>query len=358
MPNVPNRIVKVAVMLYAIAFWANPCDAQAATQRPRSVGSPVVLAKALSWLPADTETIVVANGTFLLPPPETEIEDEDRMRQLSSKQITEKFEALPTALVGLPECLLKILSNQKVSFAMEGSRNFRSPSELGEMPYEGCDIVVFVNNIADLGDSFMKNSKNGGTKFEEIEGQRVAVFSQKLEEDVWTAFVVLPKPNVLLVATNREYLRDLLARFGGATGTRALPDELQEWKYVNIRARCWGLRHYDKNQANLDPSSPFGGEKPANFPDNQAIGIVFNFGAPSSDGATITYLSGAKDVLGIVREGLFPVESDPDSNKDLRIHYREIAPGVVQGSFSLIHSEPVWYFTFILMAALGHGVYV
>src|SRR5271155_919321 len=91
MPNVPNRIVKVAVMLYAIAFWANPCDAQAATQRPRSVGPPVVLAKALSWLPADTETIVVANGTFLLPPPETEIEDEDRMRQLSSKQITEKL---------------------------------------------------------------------------------------------------------------------------------------------------------------------------------------------------------------------------------------------------------------------------
>ena len=355
----PDRIVKAALMIYAAAVLANACSAQTTMPRPRAVGSPVVLSRVLSWLPADTETLIVANGPFFLPKPETDIDmDEDRMRQLSRKEINRQFEALPTTLVGLPEGLFKILNRRKVAFAMEGSRHFRSPTELGEMPYEGCDIVVFVNSIAGLGDAFMKNSKNVATKFEEIEGQRVAVFIQKLEEDVWTAFVAWPKPNVLVIATNREYLRDVLARIGSAAGPRALSDELPEWKYVNTRARCWGLRHYDKNQANLDPTSPFGEDKPTNFPDDQAIGIVFNFDAAPGDAATITYLSGAKDVLEIVQAGLFPVESDPDSIKDLRIHYREIAPGVVRGSFDLVHSEPVWYFTLVLMAVLGHAVYV
>jgi hypothetical protein len=352
-----NRIVKPALMLYAAAFWANACNAQAAMPQPRAVGSQITLSKALSWLPADTETLIVANGPFSIPPPETEI-DEDRTRLLSKEEINEKFEALPTALVGLPEGLLEKLNSRKVAFAMEGSRHFRAPSELGEMPYEGCDVVVFVSDVANLGDAFMKDSKNFATKFEEVEGQRVAVFQEKLEEDDWTALVAFPKPNVLLVATSREYLRDVLARIGGVTGSRALPDGLQEWKYVNTRARCWALRHYDKSQADLDPSSPFGEEKPANFPDDKAIGIVFNFDAAPGRGTTVTYLSGAKDILGIVQEGFFAPQSDPDSIKDLRIHYREIAPGVVQGSFDLVHSEPVWYFTFVLMAVLGHGVYL
>jgi hypothetical protein len=357
MPIMLNGIARAAFMFCAAAFCANTCNAQTRVARPPAVGSPITLSKALSWLPADTETLIVANGPFLIPPPETEI-DEDRTRLLSKEEINEKFEALPTALVGLPEGLLKKLDSRKAAFAMEGSRHFRSPSELGEMSYEGCDIVVFVSDVASLSDAFMKDSKNVATKFEEVEGQRVAVFQEKLEEDVWTALVVFPKPNVLVVATSRDYLRDVLARIGGATAPRALPNELPEWKYINIHDHCWGLRHYDKSQANLDPSSPIGGEKSANFPDDNAIGLVFNFDAAPGREATITYLSGAKDVLEIVQDGLFPAQSDPDSIKDLRIHYREIAPGVIQGSFDLVHSEPVWYFTFVLMAVLGHGVYL
>lgn len=352
-----NRIVKVAFMFCAAVFWANACDAQTGVARPPAASSPVSFSGTLSWLPADTETLIVANGPFSIPPRESET-DETRTCLLSKEEINENFEALPTALVGLPKGLIKKLNSRKVAFAMEGSRHFRSPSELGEMPYEGCDIVAFVGEVSSLGDAFMQDSKNVATKFEEVEGQRVAVFRKKLEEDVWTTLVAFPKPNVLVVATSRDYLREVLARIGGATGPRALPDELPEWKYINIHNHCWGLRHYDKSQANLDPSSPIGGEKSANFPDDKAIGLVFNSDAAPGRGTTITYLSGSKNVLEIVQEGLFPAQSGPDSIKDLRILYREIAPGVVQGSFDLVHSEPVWYFTFVLMAILGHGVYV
>lgn len=355
--NRANRIVKAAFIFFAAAFWAFECNAQSDVARPRAGDSRVSFSKAISWLPADTETLIVANGPFSIPPPESET-DEARNRPLSKDEINEMFEALPVGLVGLPEGLIEKLNGRKAAFAMEGSRHFRSPSGLGEMPYEGCDIVVFTGDVASLGDAFMNDSKNFATKFEEIEGQRVAEFRAKLEEDVWTTLVAFPRPNVLIVATSRDYLRDVLARIGGATGPRALPDDLPEWKYINIHDHCWGLRHYDKSQANLDPSSPIGGEESANFPDEKAIGLVFNTDATPGRGTTITYLSGAKNILTVVQEGLFPAQSEPDSVKDLRIHYREIAPGAVQGSFDLVHSEPAWYFTFVLMAVLGHGVYL
>jgi len=355
--NPANGIVKVAFTLCAVALWSNAFNAQTVGRRPQAAGPPTTLSFALSWLPADTETLIVANGPFSMPSPDTKT-DETRSRLLSNEELSQQFEVLPIGLVGLPEGLLKKLNGRKVALAMEGSRHFRSPSGLGEMPYQGLALVIFSADIRSLGDTFMKDSENTASKFEAVEGQRVAVFQKKLEEDVWTSFVVFPKPNVLVVATNRDYLRDVLARIGGMTGSRALPDELQEWKYVDTQAHCWGLRHYDRSQASLDPSSPFGDEESSNFPDNKAIGLVFNFDKAPSRRATITYLSDAKDVLGIVQEGFFPAQSEPDSVKDLRIHYREIAPGVVRGSFDLVHSEPVWYFTFVLMAALGHGVYV
>ncbi|MFZ3216467.1 MAG: hypothetical protein WA192_10445 [Candidatus Acidiferrales bacterium] len=128
-----DRIAKAAFMICAAAFWAIACNAQSGAAPPPARGSPVAFSRAISWLPADTETLIVANGPFSILPPETE-SDEARTRLLSREEINEMFEALPTGLVGLPEGLIKKLTGRKAAFAMEGSRHFRSPSGLGEMP--------------------------------------------------------------------------------------------------------------------------------------------------------------------------------------------------------------------------------
>ena len=60
----------------------------------------------------------------------------------------------------------------------------------------------------------------------------------------------------------------------GKKGNRALPDDLPEWKYVNTDLQFWGIRHFDRTQAKLDPSSPFGGQKSANDADGQAIHLT------------------------------------------------------------------------------------
>jgi hypothetical protein len=357
-PIVANTFLKATFIFCAATFWTPVANSQVVSDGSKAGRSPITFPMALSWLPADTETLIVANGPFVMPQRQN-AEEETKSRLLSLKEIRETFESLPLGLVGLQQgALEKKFTGREVAFAIEGARSFRSPSGLGEMTYEGCDIVVFTHDVTSLGVAFMEDSKGVATKFEEVEGQRVGVFDKKMEEDIWTTMVAFPKGNVLVVATDRDYLRGVLARIGGAGGPRALPDGLPEWKYVNIDDHAWGLRHYDKRQAEMDPSSPIGGEKSANIPDDDAIGIVFNLDASRGRTATITYLSKAKDVLAVVKANLFPPGSEEDSVKDLRIRYREIGPGVVRASFDLMHSEPVWYFTFVLMAVLGHGVYL
>jgi len=84
-----------------------------------------------------------------------------------------------------------------------------------------------------------------------------SVFEQKLENDLWTIYVSFPQNNVVLVATNRSFLQEVLVRMRGKEGQRALPDSLPEWKYVNRNSQFWGIRHFDRTQAKMDPSSPF-----------------------------------------------------------------------------------------------------
>jgi len=358
-PTMTRQVTKVALLLCLAMLGATWCRAQASRKHETPVVSRTTVRDVLSWFPADTETIVVANGPFPMQVL-TADDDQTQNRGVSTKELKGEFEDLPLSLVGINKSLTeKYLRGYEVTIAIEGSRRFRPPSGLGEMPFEGCDIVVFTHDIADRAQSFMKDSKDLATRHENVEGQSVAVFQETLEEDVWTTFVAFPRANIAVVATDRDFLRDVLARIGGAGGPRALPDDLPEWKYVKTSAPCWGLRHYDKTQSQFDPSSPFDGEKSATIiSDDQAIGVVFNFDPVPDSTATIIYLSGSKDILQKVKQAFFPPGVEPESTKDMQIQFRQLAPGVVRSSFVLTHSEPASFFLFILMGLLGHAVYV
>ena len=186
---------------------------------------------------------------------------------------------------------------------------------------------------------------------------QVIVFQEQLEEDTWTTFVAFPKPNVAVAATNEEYLREVLARINGKHGERALPESLPEWKYVNTHAAFWALRHYDKKGAAVDATSPLAGPNSSVIADDRAIGLTFYFDPDKSKTATITYLSGDKNILQNVQKHLFPIETEPGA-REMHIRYREMAPGVVEGSYDLEHIESAEVFTFVLIALLGHVVAV
>jgi hypothetical protein len=315
------------------------------------------LARVISWLPADTETITVARGPFMLAASTVE-ENERKDRAISEKELARSFEELPLALLQFRNGLLaKDLEGKTINLALEGARHFRPPADLGEMPYEGCAIVVFADSLRNEISSFTKDNRRSALKVERIEDQDVLVFQEKLERDTWTTFVAFPNEHMIFAASDRSYLAEVLARFRGRIGQRALPSDLPEWKYVNTGARFWGVRHYDKNQAQTDPSSPYDGRKSANVPDEQAIGLTFVFDPQGGKLATLTYLSGNSKI------GQKPSDSplrmaESSEAKGLDIKYRELSPGVVQGTYSLERFQALQFFLFALEATLGHAIYL
>jgi hypothetical protein len=315
------------------------------------------LKRVLSWLPADTETLLVASGPFWMS--NFQIGGEDyKNRRVTSEELEKQFEGWTLALFNSNSQLGKRLERKKVLFALEGSRHFRPPADLGEMPFEGCALAVFKDDLDDVRNAFMKDAARAAIHIEEIEGQKVAEFQELVERDAWTIFITFPQEGVVLVATDKQFLQEMLARMRGAEGERALPDTMSEWKYVNKQAQFWGLRHYDKGQEKEDPSSPFGGRKSANLPDDQAIGLTYQCEPRKKRNATVTYLSGPTADTRKIEEGRFPSSSEPEATAGLHIQYRDLGPGVIQSIYDLSYSQPLDWFFFVLMGNVGHAVYL
>ena len=313
--------------------------------------------RVLSWLPADTETLLVANGPFWMSSFQTEQDHSDH--QMQPQDIQKAFQQLTLGLFALKNGVLeKRLEGKKILLAVEGSRHFRPPKDLGELPYEGCAIVIFADELGNLGDTFMTDATESALKTDEIEGLRVAVLQEQMEQDTWTTFVAFPGKNVVLVATNRAYLQEMLSRMRTPGTKRAFPETLPEWKHVNAQAEFLGMRHFDKGQSALDPTSPFGGQKSANVPDDQAIGLTFQYDATREKKATLTYLSDDRKSIRKIEENRFPSSSEREATAGLHIRYNELEPGAIQSTYDLSRTQPLDWFFFVFMADIGHAVYV
>jgi hypothetical protein len=352
-----KRLQKVILLFCAINLCPDVCRSQTQAKRQRTTSSPTYnLQDVLSWLPADTETILGANGPLFLSGLGARSGDTDQ--GLSSDPL-QAIKYLPLGLFGLGNGHLgELLGRKKVMLAVEGSRHFTAPSGFGEMLYEGCEIAVFAEEPAIRGDSFIKDAAGAAVGLERVGELTVAVFEEKLEEDAWTTFVVFPRPNVVIIATNMDYLRGVVTRMNGARVTRALPESLPEWKYVNRQARVWGLRHYDPTQSESDPSSPFGGRKAANLPDDGATGVAFYVGPSDRRSGTMTYLSRSKNARQMLQGYLDQASSEPTSLGTLTSRVHEQATGVFQCPIPLAPPETFGQFLFVLSAMLGHGVYL
>jgi hypothetical protein len=162
----------------------------------------------------------------------------------------------------------------------------------------------------------------------------------------------------VLVATDANYLHAVLARMRGASGPRALPETLPEWKYVNTRAPAWGLRHYQRQEASLDPTSPFGGQHAANVPDDLAVGLAFWFEPVVRKMATVTYLSANKNASQILQSYVSMADAESASPREFQTRLRRPTPGVIEGSVTLTLTEALDRLLFGLFAMLGHAVYV
>jgi hypothetical protein len=322
-------------------------------------GSPKIdFERVLAWLPADTETLLVANGPFWMS--NFQIGQEVYTNhEVTSAELEKNFEGMTLQLFNSRNGLLeKHLRGKKILFALEASRHFRPPAGLGELPFEGCAVAIFGEDVDDRRDAFMKEAAQKAVRIQEIEGQQVVVFEEPSEQDIWRSFIVFPQKGVVLVATNEQFLREMLSRMRSPERERALPSSLPEWKYVNARAQFWGIRHFDKQQAKEDPTSPLGGRKSANLPDDGAIGLTYQCSPSRERKATLSYLSHSEAEIVKIEEGRFPSSSDPEDTAGLHIQHRELQPGVIQTTYDLSRSRPLNWFFFVFMGSVGHAIYV
>jgi hypothetical protein len=314
------------------------------------VSQPSNFREVLSWLPTDTETVIAAKDFPL--PDFSRIEKEP---ELYTKEVA--FQSILLGSWGVKNSSLpEYFKNQKVLLAVEGARHFRSPEGFGLMPFEGCTLIVFADDQSSRADSFVNTSSGGAFRIEEVEEHKILVFQERLESGLWTTFVTFKKPNMLLVATNLDYLREVLARMGGKTGPRALPEILPEWRYVNTNAQYWGLRHYDLARGTADPSSPFfSGTKSMTAPwsDGRAVGLTFDFDPATGKAARITYVSGNPSIAKAERGPL----SMAHGGSKFGMVYRDLGPGATEASYNIGDSNAARNFFFILSFILGHGVF-
>src|SRR4029077_16991864 len=133
---------RITVAVFALGLLSAICPAGIVAQDSQQKVGSVDLQRVLSWLPEDTETITVARGPFVLPSTTAQAkpnEDENESRLVTERELSEPFQTLPLSLFGFKDgLLLPRLKGKRIMLAIEGARHFRPPSDLGEMPYEGC----------------------------------------------------------------------------------------------------------------------------------------------------------------------------------------------------------------------------
>ena len=137
---------------------------------------------------------------------------------------------------------------------------------------------------------------------------------------------------------------------------RALPDELPEWRQVDTHAKFWSVRHYDPADAVRDPSSPLAGkQRAANWPDAQAVGIVFEFDPGRFARAQVRYLSQNENALKLFYDEMTSA-SAPGQDFKPKIHQKE--PGVIEMQVLLEDRDQTAMFLFVLWTLFGHAIYV
>lgn len=355
-----NKIVSVALLILTFNVLCQPLtwgQRRRAGLEPvgavkESKSSAASVQEVLWWLPEDTETVSVARGPFKVVKPDERSED------MSPKDYVEL--ALRQTHLGYVEIIqdgafLKYFMGRTVAFSVEGSRRFRAPTSLGGMRFEGCSIVVLEQDLPER-TALLNQMASQAKVFHNIAGHRIAEFERRLEEDTWTVLFAMPAPNILLCATNQEFLTQVLNRMTHRGARRALPETLPEWKHINTDAQFWALRHYDAREAKNDPSSPLSGEQvPASWPDTEGLGIVFDFDPARSKVATVRYLSrsekGLKSFCDLMKKASYP-------GQDFKPQFHQTEPGIVEMAVSIVEDEQAGMFLFVLIMLLGHGVFV
>jgi hypothetical protein len=338
----------ILVAVLSVAASQERVGATVVTER---ADIPASVDEVLWWLPSDTETVMVARGPFTIAdvdPRGPEAMDPKNALRLST-------------MMNLPfHAQRDLIGGREVGLSISGARRFRRGDAATGMkiPCDGAEIVVFRDDLGPLGDKLLVPGKETKHRIEMIAGHRVWVVEDEHPDPAIKRaelhYLARPKPNVLVHATDHDYLVSVLDRMAKRAATRAMPADLPEWTSIDPSASFWCIRHYDRKQGPTDPTSPFARLKPAEVAvplDEQAVGVVVTFPPDEPKTLRLTYLRGEVKVP----DGYQQFWGRQGFEKFCQI--RTDRPGRVEVSFPLAAlSKPEGRSSvmYLLMAVLGH----
>jgi len=225
--------------------------------------------------------------------------------------------------------IAKRLAGEMVEVALGGARRFRPPVEAdsGEVSrYEGCALIRFARDLGKNGDAMMKDAAREALRTERIVETEVFLLPGRENSNDEPMLLARLQPDLVVVATNREYLVEVLERRNGKQGPRALPYDLPEWGFISPQAGYWALRHLGAGCSDAD-ESPCGtiGQY---VKDVETFGLAFQASSARNSVTTLYYLSENPSVLQLL-ERYFEFDDKTDRVR-LRVELRKTYLDVVE----------------------------
>ncbi|MCB9768198.1 MAG: hypothetical protein H6752_08370 [Candidatus Omnitrophica bacterium] len=256
------------------------------------------LSQVLSWLPPDTETIAVCSD-FEIPSPATD--EEEILIDLA--RLFRTFVTGFMAQEGDPR--FNALYGMRVKHAVFGARGFQDPKGFGLSLYEGAHVTCFETDMTPDRDKLFDEMAKDASRTIQIGGTQVFNYEMTLERDTWTYWVAWPKPQFLIIATNKDYLSQLLDRMNSEDRLDTILPSLPENEYIDLESPIWAVRHYSKSNVEKDSTSPFAKERGGeDMVDSGAIGFVINLPKSQELEVQAIYLSKETGWINRIKEWL------------------------------------------------------
>lgn len=323
----------------------------------------------LAWLPADTETLLVARGPF---PTGSE-------RLSESVPIVQLFQLQACGVTLDPRLFSQVaavLPEVPVKLAVEGSRRFRGRVGPFSERYEGCHLILYREDLGPPEAGLDTEMVRAAARVESVAGHPVAVFEgrgrgrfrlpQRMEPELERVlYVTWVRPDTVAIAGDRGYLAELITRVAAIEDPgslanqpdeqertrdlrrRAFPDDLPEWDHVIPTSPVWALRHFrgDKDDPTSPRSWPIGGRPYTQ--DAGAVGLVA-WVDESGNVIEARYLSDHPGAIAAVR----PFWTGRLEGEEVEV--RQADPGVVAIRLSTTDDRSTIYAWFTIATALGH----
>ncbi len=312
--------MKTRFLLTLAACCALTCVAHAQFLPPR-------LAQALSYLPPQSETLAVDQKSRPVLPEEPDSGDKPQTGEY----------ALPANLQ--LSVIARALVGRNIELSLEARSNFRAPQGFGLMPYDGSGLV-YLKPQAGQTRELLKAAVWKGMKRTTLAGQEIGIFEEKREHDLWRVYVAVPRPDLIVLATDRASMITTLARMQRPTlSDRAMPANWSGWKLVDTTAPFWAVRRLDLPQSTgfpivdkRDPKMRALVVFPRVRPDKKTEWVVKCDGDPKNLRALFTRI--LREVKGAIA-----------SPKGAPIT-------------EFVVGQPDGYFTFYALGLLGTGIYL